>query len=75
VIADGFSCREQITQTTGRATHHLADVLRLALVAHRSDARVPALRNGKHNGVAGRVAVAALGALIVGGTAVALRNS
>jgi FAD/FMN-containing dehydrogenase/Fe-S oxidoreductase len=75
VIADGFSCREQISQTTGRATHHLADVLRLALVAHQSDGRVPALRNGKHNGVAGRVAVAALGALIVGGTAVALRNT
>lgn len=31
VIADGFSCREQIRQSTGRRPLHLADVLRLAL--------------------------------------------
>jgi Fe-S oxidoreductase len=29
VIADGFSCREQIEQTTGRRTLHLAEVLQL----------------------------------------------
>jgi FAD/FMN-containing dehydrogenase/Fe-S oxidoreductase len=27
LVADGFSCREQIAQTTGRATLHLADIL------------------------------------------------
>jgi len=32
VIADGFSCREQIAQGTGRDTRHLAEVLRTALV-------------------------------------------
>jgi Fe-S oxidoreductase len=31
VIADGFSCREQIRQQTGREALHLAEVLRLAL--------------------------------------------
>lgn len=27
VIADGFSCREQVLQSTGREAHHLAEVL------------------------------------------------
>jgi Fe-S oxidoreductase len=31
VIADGFSCREQISQTTGRLPLHLAEVLEMAL--------------------------------------------
>jgi Fe-S oxidoreductase len=31
VIADGFSCREQIEQGTGRRALHLAQVLRMAL--------------------------------------------
>jgi FAD/FMN-containing dehydrogenase/Fe-S oxidoreductase len=31
VIADGFSCREQIAQLTDRRALHLADVLRMAL--------------------------------------------
>jgi FAD/FMN-containing dehydrogenase/Fe-S oxidoreductase len=31
VVADGFSCREQISQTTGRQAMHPAEVLRMAL--------------------------------------------
>ena len=31
IVADGFSCREQITQCTGRKTLHLAEVLQMAL--------------------------------------------
>lgn len=31
VISDGFSCREQIAQTTNRHAHHLAEVLAMAL--------------------------------------------
>jgi Fe-S oxidoreductase len=31
IVADGFSCREQIQQSTGRTAMHLADVLRAAL--------------------------------------------
>jgi FAD/FMN-containing dehydrogenase/Fe-S oxidoreductase len=30
IIADGFSCREQISQLTGRYALHLADVIRMA---------------------------------------------
>jgi FAD/FMN-containing dehydrogenase/Fe-S oxidoreductase len=31
IVADGFSCREQIRQSTGRTAMHLAEVLRAAL--------------------------------------------
>jgi hypothetical protein len=31
VISDGFSCREQIAQATGRKAMHMAEVLQLAL--------------------------------------------
>ena len=31
IIADGFSCREQIRQGTGRQALHLAEVLRMAI--------------------------------------------
>jgi FAD/FMN-containing dehydrogenase/Fe-S oxidoreductase len=34
IVADGFSCREQIAQTTNRRALHLAEVLRLALRDH-----------------------------------------
>jgi Fe-S oxidoreductase len=33
LLADGFSCREQISQLTGRGTLHLAEVVRGALAA------------------------------------------
>jgi Fe-S oxidoreductase len=35
VIADGFSCREQILQTTGRQAVHLSEVLQLGLQGGR----------------------------------------
>src|SRR5207249_702074 len=31
IIADGFSCREQIAQSTNRQTLHLAQVLQMAM--------------------------------------------
>jgi Fe-S oxidoreductase len=31
IIADGFSCREQIAQGTGRRAFHLADIIQMAL--------------------------------------------
>ena len=31
IVSDGFSCREQILQITGRKAVHLAEVLQLAL--------------------------------------------
>jgi Fe-S oxidoreductase len=35
IIADGFSCREQIAQLTGRHALHLAEVLQMALDPHQ----------------------------------------
>jgi Fe-S oxidoreductase len=37
IIADGFSCREQIAQTTDRRALHLAQVLQMALHESRHD--------------------------------------
>ena len=31
IVADGFSCREQIVQTTGRHAVHSAELLKLAI--------------------------------------------
>ena len=31
IVTDGFSCREQVYQSTGRRAHHLAEVIQLAL--------------------------------------------
>ncbi|HEY1794221.1 MAG TPA: FAD-binding and (Fe-S)-binding domain-containing protein [Opitutaceae bacterium] len=31
IVADGFSCREQIEQQTGRQVHHMAQVLQMAV--------------------------------------------
>jgi Fe-S oxidoreductase len=36
IIADGFSCREQISQLTDRRALHLAEVLRMSLDASRT---------------------------------------
>jgi len=33
IVSDGFSCREQIAQATGRHALHLADVLKLGLAS------------------------------------------
>jgi hypothetical protein len=38
IVADGFSCREQIAQTTDRRALHLAEVLRMALRDHELSA-------------------------------------
>jgi FAD/FMN-containing dehydrogenase/Fe-S oxidoreductase len=41
VIADGFSCRQQIAHATGRRALHVAEVLEMALRAATSPAPVP----------------------------------
>ncbi len=41
IIADGFSCREQIAQSTGRHALHLAEVLQMALDPSALDQEVP----------------------------------
>jgi FAD/FMN-containing dehydrogenase/Fe-S oxidoreductase len=37
IIADGFSCREQVTQCTGRQTLHLAEAIQMALASPPSN--------------------------------------
>ena len=39
IIADGFSCREQIRQLTGRRPLHLADLLSLAIGTEKRGVR------------------------------------
>ena len=49
VIADGFSCREQIRQATGREPYHLADILRLAMDQRKRSARAIATEDSAGN--------------------------
>jgi hypothetical protein len=85
VVADGFSCREQIAQGTGRRALHLAELLQLALaeqsgVPRRTPAesslverRAAAERRARHRAVL--VAGTIGGAALAGATlAVALRR-
>ncbi len=75
IVADGFSCREQIRQTTDRAALHPAQVLQLALhgegdADHRAypEARYADLRdhaNGKGTPRAAAVALALLGGALL----------
>jgi FAD/FMN-containing dehydrogenase/Fe-S oxidoreductase len=69
IVTDGFSCREQIRQTTNRQALHLAQVLQLALrqregvspaVVPAAQSERPVARGGL--GVAAGVGAAALGA-------------
>lgn len=39
IVADGFSCKEQIAQETNRQALHLVEVLRLGLDEHKTDTR------------------------------------
>jgi Fe-S oxidoreductase len=41
IIADGFSCREQIEQCTGRKTLHIAEVIRMGLPSVAEPAKSP----------------------------------
>jgi Fe-S oxidoreductase len=47
IVTNGFSCREQITQTTGRRVWHIAELLALALPPSRGFATppIPGARN------------------------------
>jgi hypothetical protein len=36
IVADGFSCHEQIKQATGRNAMHLAELLQLAMKERRT---------------------------------------
>ena len=76
VIADGFSCREQIAQHTDRRALHLAEVLKLALdhgPAGPPDARPEdGIVRRRRREVRNSMIFAAAGLAVIGGAAVAL---
>ena len=39
IVSDGFSCREQIEQATGRRALHLAEAMQLAMRPEKSSSR------------------------------------
>jgi Fe-S oxidoreductase/FAD/FMN-containing dehydrogenase len=67
LIADGFSCREQIAQATGRRALHLADVLAMAVRQERGaitpDLTAAVHATGHHRPVAMTAALVGAGAL------------
>jgi Fe-S oxidoreductase len=69
VIADGFSCREQIQQGSPRKALHLAEVLQLALAHPPPPAPRRAVRIRS-----GRVALLGLAVLAVAGAGILWRN-
>ncbi len=74
LIADGFSCREQIVQGTGRRPLHFAEVLQLALHrGERGEARERrALGNGAARATYLREAAVGAGAALLAGAGIAL---
>ncbi|HEY8019591.1 MAG TPA: FAD-linked oxidase C-terminal domain-containing protein, partial [Thermoanaerobaculia bacterium] len=79
IVADGFSCREQIAQRTGRRALHLAEVLQLALSGGRAAVLEPAGRpvedgvleaRAAPGGGIRRAAMVAGGAVVAGAAAV-----
>jgi FAD/FMN-containing dehydrogenase/Fe-S oxidoreductase len=53
IVADGFSCREQIAQTTDRRALHLAEVIQLAL--HQDEQNYPTSSNLQRAGRVSKV--------------------
>jgi hypothetical protein len=90
IVSDGFSCREQIAQTTERRALHLAEVLQLALHAGETPPgvrpenayqrmvdgrqRVPVARRVARV-VGAAVAITVVAALAAGAVRWALRNA
>jgi hypothetical protein len=80
IVADGFSCREQIAQGTQRTALHLAEVLQLAFAAeagtplrHPPEDSLVRMRRAAERRAGLRAALLA-GAVAAGGAAVALRR-
>jgi FAD/FMN-containing dehydrogenase/Fe-S oxidoreductase len=67
VIADGFSCREQISQTTHRKARHTAEVLRMAIRGDEESAEPPGETRRERGGSPAAAVAVAAGALIAAG--------
>jgi hypothetical protein len=59
IVADGFSCREQIAQATGRHALHLAEVIAMAADT------APAVERASQHSRARTVGTAAVGAAVL----------
>ncbi len=59
IVADGFSCREQIAQTTNRRALHLAEVMAMALPNARPAAAAPRFRWWKAAACAAAIGIVA----------------
>ncbi len=70
IIADGFSCREQIRQQTGREALHLAEVLHMAL--RKPEPGLAAFPESAYRERAPRRPSARATAIVAGGAAAAL---
>jgi Fe-S oxidoreductase len=77
IIADGFSCREQITQQTNRQALHLAEVIQIAQTNGRADGVYPEAALVKRRKASRRKArwraLGALSVAAVGGVLLAKR--
>jgi FAD/FMN-containing dehydrogenase/Fe-S oxidoreductase len=69
VLADGFSCYEQIVQGTGRRPLHLAEVIRMALHAEERGAGEETPSDQRDGRVLVRTAAAVGAGLVLGGLA------
>jgi FAD/FMN-containing dehydrogenase/Fe-S oxidoreductase len=68
IVADGFSCREQIEQGTGRRAMHLAEVLQLAMREGRfSAAAARRMRAAPPRAISSTAVVVGLSGLLLGG--------
>jgi hypothetical protein len=71
IISDGFSCREQIAQTTHRHALHLAQVLQMAIRqenAGNTSSQVPDLSSAPAQSTPKQLVPAALmGSVLIGG--------
>ncbi len=73
IVTDGFSCREQITQATGRRALHLAELLRMALPQEQETPAEEGMSAMRRTRARWRTAMAlglgalGLGALLAGG--------
>ena len=69
VVADGFSCKTQIEQATGRRPLHLAQLLQIAM---HGDAELDHRRDGLEEEAIDRSLLIRSGALLIGGVGAAL---
>ena len=75
VVADGFSCREQIRQNTDRYPLHLADVLHLAIkgaLPKKGKPEAATVKQVRAEAARGKLKAGAVSALLLGTAAFAL---